>query len=130
MTFKKAFIAISIVIGFHAILLIVNGYWLFSWIDMPMHFSGGFVMAMLGFAIWKKGVGSIKLENWFKILFILGFVSFISVIWEWHEFLLDTWLSSGIEKIYSTRQPGLADTMSDFAFDIIGSVVAWFTYKK
>jgi len=133
MTPTKAITIIGIVLAFHGLGLLFDLYFYWPWYDVPMHFSGGLAMGALGLAIWNEGVHEVKLKGrfkkhlewWLVPLFVIGFVSFIGIGWELHEFLLDKLLGEQMNALYSMmRQPGLEDTMADFAFDLLGGITA------
>jgi len=114
MTYTRAAYVIGGVLALHAAGLLFGLYTSWLWYDIPMHFLGGFAMGALGLALLKKGP-----SFWHDVLFVIGFVSLISILWEQHEFLLDV-LLAGSER----RQLGIADTMADFFFDLSGGLVA------
>ncbi|EKD33486.1 MAG: hypothetical protein ACD_76C00018G0002 [uncultured bacterium] len=131
MNFRKAGAIILAVLFFHALGLIAGLYSFWDWYDVPMHFGGGLAMGALGIALWQEGIDGIRfkgrlarhLEWWLVPVFVLGFVSSISIGWEFHEFLLDQ-VSLGV------RQPSVADTMADFFFDGAGGIAALFIWSK
>lgn len=113
-------------INFLAIVAGVYGVW--PWFDIPMHFLGGVAIAWLAYAAWGMGLGFYEqrvmdsIPLLIKAIAIIGFVSFIGIAWEWHEFLLDAIHAS--ERIsFIPMQPGLGDTMKDLLMDILGGVV-------
>ncbi|MFH1766994.1 MAG: hypothetical protein ABH826_02790 [Patescibacteria group bacterium] len=140
MTFTKAFIAIFCVLFVHAVAIIFHLYGLWHWFDIPMHYSGGLTMGLLGLAIWQQGIAEVKfkgwlakhLEWWLVPLFLIGFVAFVGIGWEMYEFVMDQWFTEVIDGVYQfLRQPSLADTMLDFAMDLLGGAsVAVFVLIK
>lgn len=128
MTFKKSFWIIGIVLGLHALGLAFHLYFTWPWYDIPLHFGGGLAMGALGLALWDSAVSHVVFKGWFSKhlawwfvpLFVIGFVSFISVVWELHEFALDVL----IEGISGFRQPSVPDTMADFFNDLAGGFTA------
>lgn len=129
MTFKKSFIAIGAVVVLHAI-AIMTGIYRFTNFDAIMHFLGGFVIAMLGIAIHHAMTDKhhFKVPRLYHLLFVLGFVMLIGVLWEFHEYILDQTLV--VWYGWQKTQPSLGDTMADFLMDGIGGLVAYFVYKK
>ena len=125
------------------ILAIINSwYWIYTWFDMPMHFLGGFWLAVVFLylskdfqipACAKASAGRqnpkfIKLPNYLiTIVITLGFVALIGVFWEFFEFGYDVLISS--KGYLGVAQQGTADTMSDLFFDLIGGLVFLIVYK-
>lgn len=90
----------------------------YYWFDRPMHFLGGVAMAMTGFSLLqiakKKKWIRIKFL-WLEVFLVICFVAFMAVAWEFHEFLLDSFLGS-------THQSSVGDTMRDLFLGIIGAL--------
>jgi len=106
-------------------------YWTYQWLDIPMHFLGGFwaaaaVAAILNFKflILKE----LKNSNFLLFTFIiLAFVSLIGVFLEFAEFLYDVFISS---RGYSGfLQLGAADTIGDLFFDLLGGTAFLVIYR-
>src|SRR5690349_15691936 len=60
--------------------------------DIPMHFFGGFAMGILGIHIVDRIAVHHGIKQWIwwhDLMFVVGFVMFVAVLWEFHEFLLD-----------------------------------------
>ncbi len=95
-------------------------YWLWPSFDVPMHTLGGIVSAWTGYRLWlllKKEGFRLKPEG---LLYVglIGWTSFVGIMWEFYEFIHD--------RIYpwqGTSQPSVADTMGDFFFDLMGAVL-------
>ncbi len=125
----KTIISFLIVFLFlHIFATIYHLYWLFPWFDVPMHFLGGFLLAMIYFWINPKieianpCLG--KMPKWLvSMVFILSFVILIGVLWEFYEFLHDFYLLTG-GKI-SVFQNSFADTIKDLFFDLVGGTAAF-----
>lgn len=66
-------------------------YDVFLWLDIPMHFLGGFsvgYMLLLFFRFFEEE-NLIKINN--KFIFIImavALVSFVAVLWEFYEFIM------------------------------------------
>ncbi|PIX61921.1 hypothetical protein CO057_04270 [Candidatus Uhrbacteria bacterium CG_4_9_14_0_2_um_filter_41_50] len=137
MNIKKAILLIITVLLFHALGL-VWGYEMFDWYDIPMHIGGGLAMGALGLAIWNEGIEDIKFKGslkkhikWWLIPFVvLGFVSFIGILWELHEYIFDQLFPIQIGDFTSWRQPDLTDTMMDLLNDLIGGVASLIIWKN
>ncbi len=100
----------------HIFASIAHLYWLIDWVDMPMHFLGGFWVAMVFFYLNQK---FFKIQNfWTTVIMTLSFVALIGVFWEFFEFLYDFFIFS--KEYFGVFQRGISDTMSDLFFDLIG----------
>lgn len=126
MRFRYPIIAIAIVLVFHA-LGTLGLYSLWHWYDMPMHFAGGMVMAMLAMAFWDaiiKNVTFTTRHPWARRVFftfcIVGFVALVGIAWEWYEFVFDVCVLPALRG-WGPAQPSIADTMADLFFDITGA---------
>ena len=131
MSFTKAFYGILIVLLFHIVFLFTNAYYLIQNIDAPMHFAGGFAMAMMGLAIHQFEITrshTKPLSSWYQYLFVIGFTILIAVVWEFHEYVLDhtftVWMG------WPQAQVSLEDTMADLLLGLIGGTLAFFCYRK
>jgi len=130
---RKAGVVIGIVLVLHAAGLAFDLYGVFDWYDIPMHIGGGVAMGALALAIWHEGIEDVKFKGalqrhlkwWFIPAMVLGFVAFIGVLWELHEWALDL-----IWPTESLRQPNLPDTMLDFINDLLGGIIALLIWKK
>jgi hypothetical protein len=94
------------------------------WIDLPLHFTGGFLAAMVGYwAMSLRGISELFGElNLFTRCFILVSFSLIgSLIWEIFEFSLlyccESWARTG--RLIS---PSVSDVLSDMAFGVAGGI--------
>jgi len=111
---------------FHIIASINSWYWVYTWLDMPMHFLGGFWLATVFITLNSK----LKIQNselsglpnyLITIVITLGFVALIGVFWEFFEFGYDVLISS--KGYFAATQQGTADTMSDLFFDLLGGLM-------
>jgi hypothetical protein len=126
MTFTKAIGITFFILVLHAIGIVFGLYSVLHWYDIPLHFGGGLAMGALGLAIWQQGIHEVHFQKrlekhlspWLVPLFVLGFVSLISIGWEIHEYVFDQLFTGQI------RQPGVGDTMYDFVFDLSGGLVS------
>ncbi len=108
-------------------------YWLFPWLDVPMHFLGGLLLVIIYF--WINARIEIlnpkfnKLPKWLvNLVFALSFVILIGVLWEFYEFLHDFYLLTG-GKI-SVFQNSFADTIKDLFFDLVGGTTAFAIFYR
>ena len=123
--------AILAVVVVHVILMVANVYAMLPDIDNLLHFSGGFVMAMLAVAVHHDMTDKHDLKGhplWYHFLFVIGFVMLIGVAWEFHEYVLDN--TAVVWWGWPKNQLDLADTMLDFIMDAFGGAVAFFIFKN
>ncbi len=124
---KLLFGFLILILVFHAIATVNFWYWQYLWLDIPMHFFGGFWTAM--FFLWFS---SKYFSNFFpkkleEIILILSFVALIGVFWEFYEFFSDILFSS--KGYFGIMQLGAADTIKDLFFDLFGGSVFLLIYQ-
>ena len=93
-------------------------YQLIWWIDIPMHFIGGYSIGRSYFLLIKllQREGYIGIMHKFVyFVFVVSLVALTAVAWESQEFVLDQ-----IDN--AMRQPSLANTMQDLFLGIFGGV--------
>ena len=128
--FKRAFIAIGIVLLIHGALLATDGYSIPN-MDVPMHLLGGFVMALLALAIHHAVSNKYHTNHspaWNHYTVVVGFAMLVGIAWEFHEYIFDQ--TNNIWYNLPQSQPSLSDTMKDFLNDWIGATVAFILFKK
>jgi len=115
------------IIFIHALATINNWYWTYNWIDMPMHFLGGFWLGVifLYFIMPKLEITDHKLL--ITMILVVSFAVLIGVLWEFFEFLSDIFLAG--KGIFEISQQGTGDTMSDLFFDLLGGFIAFIIYR-
>lgn len=101
---------------------VINFYDRFSNYDTLMHFLSGIFEAYIAICLTKDY--NDKLLN---LLFILGFVSLISVGWETFEFISSIILKVDPQRVETT---GVTDTMKDLIVAIIGSIIVIMYSKR
>ena len=120
----------------HVLATINHWYWTYRWFDMPMHFLGGFWVAIVFLSLDSKFkiLNSKFLVN---VILILGFAALVGVLWEFFEFLLDAFLSKdGYSGSFQVLRYGVkdlyTDTLSDLFFDLLGglTMAAIFQFRK
>jgi len=128
----------------HIVATVYHLYWLFPWFDIPMHFLGGFLLAIIFFYLWRfahisigtgvspappRSLAGLPLANVFVALVLtLGFVALIGVLWEFYEFLHDFYFLTG-GKI-NVFQTSFANTIKDLFFDLVGGITAFAIFYK
>ena len=109
--FKVSFIALLFMAVLHLISIRFYLYWSFWWLDMIVHFFGGFFVA--GMALYFL-LPYLK-TNKRLVVFTLGvFVLTVAVLWEVFEFHFG---------IIVISRNFYFDTFSDIFMDIVGAVV-------
>lgn len=98
----------------HFLALYNYWYWTYQWLDIPMHFLGGFWTALVAVALifnFQFPVSKQSIPGFFSFLIIiLSFVALVGVLLEFVEFF------------YNVQQSGVADTLADLFFDILGGL--------
>lgn len=121
---KKTIFFLILILAINMAGLYYQWYLNYSWFDQILHFSGGFLIAIL-FSIYLKDhlLDNSKLKN---TLIILGVVSFIGLIWEFSEYMANIVLSPIIYNFFSVKtyfMGDLNDTVNDLLMDIVGAGV-------
>lgn len=138
--FRTAVYAIIAVLVVHAVAIGMDWYHAVKWFDIPMHFLGGYVIALLALATWgwirarvdirqKSSPRAAHARLLLEGIFVLGFVMMIGVGWEWYEFIFDQFATVMVEKI-GVAQMGLPDTMDDLLNDTLGGMTAWAFWRS
>ncbi len=138
--FRHAFLAIATVLFVHVIALGMGLYSSVEWFDVPMHFFGGYAVALLALAVWNWISDTVDIRSKtvsanpyarlvLEGIFVAGFVMIIGVAWEWYEFLFDQFATSLVREL-GVAQPGLGDTMDDLFNDIVGGIAAWLFWRN
>lgn len=138
--FRHAFGAILAVLVVHVIALSFDFYHTVGWFDILMHFFGGYAMALLALAVYGWLGERLEIKSrphpqsalgitLLQLVFVVGFVMIIGVVWEWYEFIFDQFATTMVAK-YGVAQMGLADTMDDLLNDCVGSLTAWVLWRK
>ena len=105
-------------------------YWNFPWFDIPMHFFGGFwVVAVFAYLNLRFSLKIFEGKNLLTSLILaVSFAALIGVFWEFFEFLLDFFKNS--MDISKMAQMGIADTMGDLFFDLVGGTAFILLFQK
>jgi len=101
-------------------------YW---WIDMVLHFSGGFwVMVFVRYATenYKFEING-EHNEFARFIVFVSFVVFVGVLWEFYEFVWDRYITmSGFTYLARVFE----DTLSDLVLDIFGGITAFLLYFR
>lgn len=105
-------ISISVLFAVNTAALMLSLYWVYPWLDIPMHALGGVTVA-LGYQS-RFILSRYKHKLSFGFLATVGFVMLIGVLWEVYEFIVGPLL------------PGyLLDTLTDLVMDFLGGVLGY-----
>lgn len=117
----KTFKFPAVILLIHLILIYFNLYSIKEWIDIPMHFLGGFAVAFTYRSILKilqKNNYLGKINNLILFIFIISLVALTAVLWEFAEFIMDF-----IFKF--NAQASLEDTMLDLFLGLVGGLAGF-----
>lgn len=129
---KRLYIGVSlaiILIGFDAIANNFSWYWIFRWLDNPMHIFGGLIASYFGILLWyiykwfKSGrvaTAQELVKNSSVIIPGLIVVLIMGISWEILEYAFDL---SGLDFIHR------ADTIMDIINDVLGGILAIIIWK-
>jgi hypothetical protein len=110
----------SLVFGIHVIALdVLNIYTQFPYFDVPMHLLGGVAMAFF-FHRASLNASRLGIIGPYQVvvhrLMVLTSTCTVAVFWEFAEFIGD--------RCFGTQsQGGVADTMGDLFFGVVGAVI-------
>lgn len=103
----------------HSFAAFNNLYRLAPWIDIPLHFWGGALLALFFYWFFYRFPRFLKIDELpfiISLILVLGWTTLGGALWEFGEFLYGT----------ATARPvqfGLADTLGDLFFDMLGGFV-------
>ena len=106
-------IASSILLVVHLLATKLYLYWLFSWIDIPVHFLGGSVVALGVFSAYDLRLPLPK--RWLSFVPVFLFVLMIALAWEVYEIEIGI----RIDANYVT------DTLTDIFMGMFGGAVGY-----
>lgn len=110
--------ALSIIVlaVLHTLSLVFSLYWVYEWLDIPMHALGGATVA-LGYQS-RFGLTRYSDRLSFGFLGTIGAVMFVGVSWEVYEYIVGPIL------------PGYAiDTATDLVMDAVGACIGYVVAK-
>ena len=126
--FQRPYILTAIlslaILAIHAYADANSLYFMYKWLDIPMHLLGGFVVALLGVCLYT--LYNQKLGKVFFWTLILLFVLVIGSFWEIFELSM-----SIMYHVQTMNLTNIYDTISDLINDTIGGLAAlYLTHKK
>lgn len=95
-----------------------NLYRVFPWIDIPLHFWGGVLLALPFYWFFYRFPRLLKINELpfiVLLILVLGWTTLGGVLWEFGEFLYGARTARPI-------QLGVADTLGDLFFDMLGGL--------
>lgn len=108
---------------------VVNLYNIISWYDLFTHFLSGIFTFVLGFIVLKRFNVYNSKNKVMNIIFCLGFVAIVALLWEIFEFSMDNLIGSNLQHNLDT---GVNDTMEDLIVATLGGVISslYMFFKK
>lgn len=126
-TIKFEFIYLLFIFLAYFLGVIINIYDTISFYDTIMHFLTGIFGTYVAFYILNLINCYDKNKIILNVLFVLGFVSFISIAWEVFEYISSILFKVDPQKVIET---GVNDTMKDLMIAITGSIITCILYIK
>lgn len=119
-----------LIIGMGIVLMVVHFiaqtnalYWKWWWLDLVMHFSGGFLVCLFGLWVLTSIAGPVFVENKQWLFFdVLLFTIIVGLIWEIHEIVF--------KLAIPTRPEYVFDTVTDSLMNIVGASVAFLYFVR
>ncbi|MBI2506913.1 MAG: hypothetical protein HYW00_02140 [Candidatus Colwellbacteria bacterium] len=114
----------AVLIIVHLLAVFGSWYHTHAWIDIPQHFLGGVLAALIFFWIHYAYPRFFKLipGNLAPSILVLSWTAFLGVLFEFAEFAYDLIFFNFWKIADFPSQLGLRDTMGDLFFDIIGGL--------
>lgn len=112
-------VALSVLAVVHLIALEFYLYWYYLWLDIPMHFFGGIIVAI---GIFSATELKIPLAAWFTKRWwrAMSIVVFVMVAWE----IFEVWAGVPMLEDY------VFDTALDMTMGFIGGILGFFLAKR
>ena len=109
----------------HLVAVIFQWYHIYPWIDIPQHLSGGAFAALFFYWLYYAHPRFFKLVPGAlaSLVLVLSWTAFLGVLFEFAEFTYDRIAVDYFSLAHRYTQLGLADTMGDLFFDILGGLI-------
>ena len=99
-------------------------YWHFRWFDKPMHFLGGFLVALVALQLYFA-LSTRPLTGWRLVALSVFPALLVGCLWELFEFTAERFYFSAITlKTFGMLYGGWRDALRDLFFDLLGSLSA------
>ncbi len=99
-------------------------YWVYRWLDMPMHVLGGVWLGLAGLWLWYwSGLRVARMSAVPAFVVALGAGVLAGVAWEGYEFVLWQLSGKGLPAHY------LTDTFTDLSMDTLGAFLAYWVAR-
>lgn len=121
------FFPIAVFVFNQGVLLPLDLYTLFSWLDIPMHLFGGMSIGassvfLLRYLQERSLLGKIVGRR--VIFWVMGWVGFAALMWELYEFTFDYFF-------HTAMQLGPADIAGDLFFGLLGGYIGgWYLVRQ
>jgi hypothetical protein len=116
-------LSLFVVLIFFLNLIASKLYWYSSiwWLDILMHFLGGFWLGLVFLWIFYKDLSNqnLKKEIFFKV--ILG-VAVVGIGWEFYQIM--------VNNLFAKNAFDLLDTLGDIINDLLGGVMAYYLFNN
>lgn len=108
----------------HLVAVIFQWYHTHPWIDIPQHFAGGVFAALFFYWLYYAHPRFFKLVpgTLAPLVIVLSWTAFLGVLFEFAEFAYDRIAIDYFSLAHRYTQLGLADTMGDLFFDMLGGL--------
>lgn len=108
----------------HLVAVIFQWYHTHPWIDIPQHLLGGVFAALLFYWLCYAYPRFFKLVpgTLAPLVLVLSWAAFLGVLFEFAEFTYDRIAVDYFSLTHRYTQLGLADTMGDLFFDMLGGL--------
>ena len=124
---KVIFGLFVVILTSHILAVINNWYWVYKWIDVPMHFLGGIWLGLIFLCFIMPQLKITDHKLLITMILVASFAVLIGVFWEFSEFLSDIFLAH--KSYFEISQQGVADTMADLFFDLVGGLAVFMSYS-
>lgn len=108
-----------IILGTHLLGIWREWYWQFSWLDIPMHFAGGFWVGAFLIFLWQF-YPFFKTDSFLsQLIIIVSLTLLLGLAWEVYELLSDYFLAR--QGFLPISQVNNFDTLKDLLLDMLGA---------
>ena len=115
-SFILFFLSLVLLAVIHYLAINLSLYWIYPWLDIPIHFLGGAVVALGTQSSLFKRIFKTSDISFIKTLLIVLFVGTVWEVFEWRVGIVDS-----IKYAF--------DTGLDICMDLLGGVIGFVTAK-